>query len=79
MIKLTLSDGTRIHVNPAGISYLQPLPDSETTGDKEQPKTKVVLMSGECLSVLQTPNRILAAAGDGRKKKKEHDNNGADE
>ena len=72
MIRLTLSDGTRIHVNPNTISYVQPLPITKS-GDREQPKTKVVLMGGESLSVREAQGRILAAAGFGptRRRKEE--------
>lgn len=80
MIRLTLADGTRIHVNPATISYLQPLP--EAGDDKEQAKTKVVLVSGESLSVREAQGRVLVVAGfvpSGPKKKKEPETGGSDE
>ena len=73
MIRLTLADGTRIHVNPAVISYIQPLPETDAAASKEQPKTKVVLVSGETFSVRQPQNQILAATGVERKRRKKHE------
>ena len=62
MIRLSLADGTRIHLNPAAICYIEQLADLKT-GDKDQARTKIVLMTGEALSVRQTPYQILMAAG----------------
>jgi len=61
MIRLSIADGSRIHLNPAAIAYIQSLPD--TGGDKTQPRTKVVLLTGETLSVRQPPGQVLIAAG----------------
>lgn len=63
MIKLSIADGSRIHINPAAIAYIQSLPDVAAGGDKKQAKTKVVLMTGESLSVRQASGQILIAAG----------------
>ena len=74
MIRLTLADGTRIHVNPAVISYIQQLPETDAPAAKEQPKTKVVLIGGESFSVRQPQNQILAATGfETRRQKKKKD------
>lgn len=64
MIKLTLADGSRIDLNPNAIAYMQRLPDSKGSEDKEQPKTRIVLMSGEALQVRQLPASILVATGE---------------
>lgn len=81
MIKLTLGDGTRIIVNPAAIAYMQSLPDIKS-GDKEQPRTKVALMTGESFSVRQGAGQILVAAGfapAGQKGAKEHEPGASEE
>lgn len=68
MIRLFLSDGRRIHVNPVAIAYLEQLPEPKE-GDKEQPRTKIVLMTGDSVLVRQGPGQILVAAGYATSKK----------
>ena len=63
MIRLSLADGTRVDVNPAAIAYTQLLPEA-AGDDKDQAKTKVVLITGETLSVRQAPGQILKLLGE---------------
>ena len=61
MIRMLLADGRKIHVNPSAIAYLEQLPES---GDeKDQPKTKIVLITGDAVMVRQGTGQILVAAG----------------
>ena len=62
MIKLTLADGSKVHMNPGAIIYMQALPEANPA-DKEQPRAKVVLVTGESLLVRQGTGQILVAAG----------------
>lgn len=63
MIRLFLADGRRIHVNPTAIAYLEQLPEVEGKDDKDQPRTKIVLTTGDAVMVRQGPGQILVAAG----------------
>ncbi|HLY06606.1 MAG TPA: hypothetical protein VKR31_12755 [Rhizomicrobium sp.] len=86
MIRLFLGDGRRIHVNPAAIAYLEQLPETEGKENKDAPRTKIVLTTGDSVLVRQGPGQILVAAGFAEPKKRkegeaegEHEGAGAEE
>lgn len=74
MIRLSLADGRKIHVNPAAIAYVEQLPDPPGE-DKEQPRTKIVLTTGDSVLVRQGTGQILVAAGwaTSKRDKERHD------
>jgi hypothetical protein len=61
MVRLSLADGTRVHVNKDAIAYMQRIGAND---DKESARTRLVFLSGQDLSVRQVPEQVLKAMGE---------------
>jgi hypothetical protein len=70
MVRLSLADGTRVHLNKDAIAYMQRIGAND---DKASARTKVVFLSGQELSVRQVPEQVLKAMGEPIRKKRQPD------